>query len=74
MKNTEAVTDIMLGLKAEQRVVKHVRESCDAFGYSAFDTNVAPRSYSISHNPAFPSQLCPAGVIHLQDKKNKTEG
>lgn len=47
------------------------RESHVAFGYSTFHTNLTLRSYSINHNPAIPSQLCPEAIIHLQNKTRK---
>lgn len=33
------------------------------------DTNRSQRSSSISHNPVFPSQLCPIEIISFQNKK-----
>lgn len=35
------------------------------------DKNRSQRSSSISHNPVFPSQLCPTEIISLQNKKIK---
>lgn len=33
------------------------------------DTNRSQRSSSISHNPVFPSQLCPIEIISFQNKE-----
>ena len=69
--NKEKQNTKHIGAKGRtRRGIPRGGQSCVAVGYYASDTNATLRSYSISHYPAFPNEVCPTEIIHLLNQKN----